>query len=119
MVTRKMISRTSITSTSGVVLMLVLIASSPPGLPTLIAIVVLRLLERYGLLALGDEVGLQVAGKAAQLLGDHLVAADQEVIEQHGRNRDRQTEGGHDQRFTHRTGNLVDRGLTGNADRDQ
>ena len=43
-------------------------------------------------LLLRDQIGLQVAGEGAQLLGDHLVAADQVVVEQHRGNRDEQTE---------------------------
>src|SRR3569832_1147328 len=83
----------------------------------------LRVLKRNliasRLLALGDQIGLQVARERAQLLGDDLITADQVVVEQHGRNGDRQTEGGHDQRFIYRSGDLVYLCLTGNADADK
>src|SRR6185437_1142630 len=69
--------------------------------------------------ALRDQIGLEVAREAAQLLLDHLVAANEEVVAKNRRNRDEQAQRGHDQRFTDRTRDLVDRRLTGDADRDK
>jgi hypothetical protein len=43
----------------------------------------------------------------------------QVVVGKHRRHGDQQAERGHDQRFTDRTRDLVDRGRTGDADRDQ
>ena len=48
-----------------------------------------------------------------------LVAADQPVVGKHRRNRDDEAERGHDQRFTDRAGDRVDRRLTRRADLDQ
>src|SRR6185295_10684531 len=123
MVTRKMMSITNITSTSGVVLIVTLSSatSSSTACWTSTAMILSPgdYLWRERLLALADEIGLQVAGEGAQLFGDHLVATDEVVVQQHGGNGDEQTDGGHDQRFTDRAGNLVDRGLTGDTDADQ
>src|SRR4051812_25419436 len=124
MVTRKMMSITNITSTRGVVLMATFSAASSSSTAcwTSIAIMSSPLSSyrlRLLLLALADQIGLQVAREGAQLLGDHLVAADQIVIAKHRRHRDHQTDGGHDQRLTHRAGDLVDRGLAGDTDADQ
>src|SRR5260221_500407 len=121
MVTRKMMSITSITSTSGVVLIVTFssASSSSTACWTSIAMGLSPGNCLYSLLALADEIGLQVAGEGAQLLGDHLVAADEVVEQQHRGNRDEQTDGGHDQRLTDRAGDLVDRGLAGDNDADQ
>src|SRR5579859_7386063 len=116
-VIRKMISRTSITSTRGVVLMVELTSSSSLlSLPTFIA---MRIPSRYrrstttnasSALA-GQQDVVQVAGEGANLFHDGLVAADEPVVAHDGRNGDEQTDGGHDQRFTDGAGDLVDRGL--------
>src|SRR3954463_16662049 len=129
MVTRKMMSITNITSTNGVVLIVTFssASSSSTACWTSTAMILSpascpssgQLAYVLYLLALADQIGLQVAGEGAQLLGDHLVAANQVVIEQHRGHRDEQTDGGHDQRFTDRAGDLVDRGLTGDTDADQ
>src|SRR5687768_4848989 len=116
-VIRKMISSTSITSTSGVVLMVETTSSSPPlSDPTFIAM--MRTsgdLADHGAAAHQDTV--QVGAEGAHRFHRHLVAADQPVVAQHRRHRDRQTDGRHDQRFTDRTRDLVDRSLPRDADR--
>src|ERR1700761_7262831 len=119
MVTRKMMSITSITSTSGVVLIVTFsdCSSSSTACWTSTAITINSV--RACLLLLADEIGLQVASEGAQLFGDHLVAANEVVVEQHRGNRDEQTDGGHLQRFTDRAGDLVDGHLAGNTDADQ
>ena len=48
-----------------------------------------------------------------------LLRRMQPVVGEHGRNRDDETERGHDQRLTDRAGDRVDRRLTGGADLDQ
>ena len=57
------------------------------------------------------QVAVQVVGEGREVLHDRLVAADQPVVGEHGRNRDDEAERGHDQRFTDRAGDRVDRGL--------
>src|SRR6476646_3956003 len=84
MVTRKMMSRTSITSTSGVVLIVVFSSgSSPSADATCMAMV--RSLDSSDrvlfLAALGDQISLPIAREAPQLLVDHLVAANEVVVE--------------------------------------
>src|SRR6478735_12110919 len=66
----------------------------------------------------GEEV-VQVVREGVELAVRDAVEADEEVVRQHGRDRDEQTDGGHDQRFTHRTGHGVDRGLARRTDLDQ
>src|SRR6476660_4373472 len=80
MVIRKMMSSTSITSTSGVVLIVVFSSgSSPSADATCMAMV--RYLDSSDrvlfLAALGDQISLQIAREAPQLLVDHLVAANE------------------------------------------
>ena len=65
------------------------------------------------------QVSQQIDGEAIQLFSDRLVATLQEVVGMHGGNGHGQTQRGHDQSFTDRTGNGVDRGLTGSADLDE
>src|SRR5436190_22571355 len=121
-VIRKMMSSTSITSTSGVVLMAAITSCSWPSTswPTVIAMA--DLLARGGDRAGGDllvaahEDHVKVGREGAQLLHRDLVAADQPVVAQHGRHRDREADGRHDERLAHGAGDLVDRGLAGDAD---
>src|SRR5574344_2893104 len=120
----KMISSTSITSTKGVTLMS---AIGPALFPLLKAITG----SVYSLLGLedfvtgsaharaGGEEIVQVVGERVELGNDSVVHLREEVEREHGRDRDEQTDGGHDQCFTHRAGNGVDRGRTGCTDLDQ
>src|SRR5580765_4367904 len=84
MVIRKMISSTSITSTSGVVLIAETTSSSSPSLePTFIAMAASSL--RRGALAARTDLGahqdaVQVGAEAAHRLHRDLVAADQPVV---------------------------------------
>src|SRR5262249_35665960 len=86
MVIRKMMRSTSITSTKGVVLMVVFSSASPEsGDCTLMDIDYSSFTNaNLGSLFVGDEIGLQVARKTPELLVDDLVAADEEVVEEHG-----------------------------------
>src|SRR5688572_27125408 len=123
-VIRKMISSTSITSTSGVVLMLETTSSSPPlSLPTFMAMGYSSGLSGCGGSARrgarAHQHAVQVGGEAAHRLHRDLVAANQPVVAEHRRHRDRQADGRHDQRLAHRAGDLVDRSLPGDADRRQ
>src|SRR5258706_4136988 len=122
MVIRKMIKSTSMMSTNGVVLMVELISSSSsPPLGKLIDMTnVLSNYAKFSGLALGrQQIGLEFVRKGAELLGQPLVAANQEVVAEHRRHRDRETHRRHDERLTHRTGDLVNRGLAGNTDGGQ
>src|SRR6267154_137076 len=152
MVMRKMISSTSMTSTSGVVLMFDITVVSSELPPTLIDMVsprALRALSKRGAtvrpgprnsLAEGrglggrrtrtaatlaphagtaHQVGMQVAGKVTQGILQELVAAEQPVVTHDRRYRDEQTDGGHDERLAHRSRDLVDARLAGDADRHQ
>src|SRR5438477_2314272 len=147
MVIRKMISSTSITSTSGVVLMLETTSSSPPlSLPTFIAMLgspCLRGPERRAVpkrarsprgigcgtpqprgrhLAGGARAhqhAVQVAAEAAYGFHRHLVAPNEPVVAKHRRHRHGQTERGHDQRLTDLASDFIDARLAGDADRGQ
>src|SRR5882762_10305174 len=124
-VIRKMISSTSITSTSGVVLIDEIASSSDSSpVPTLIAIAVLLASggsTRSGahVSALAEQHRMQVAAKGAHGLHRHLVTPHQPVVAEHGRHRHAESERGHDQRFAHGTGNFVDRRLAGDTDGGQ
>src|SRR6185503_7692845 len=132
-VMRKMMSSTSITSTSGVVLMAAITSCSPSetSWPTVIAMgypsCPPRRLSRgrdgrgggTRLRAAADEDHVQVRAERAQLLERDLVAAHQPVVAQHRRHRDREAEGRHDERLAHRARDLVDRGLARDADGGQ
>src|SRR2546423_4599106 len=77
-VIRKMISSTSITSTSGVVLMLETTSSSPPSLPTFMAMVWLLDVVRGSTCgACAHQHAVQVAAEAAHGFHRDLVAAHQ------------------------------------------
>src|SRR6476659_8116902 len=119
-VIRKMMRSTSITSTSGVVLMAETTSSSSPSAPTVMAIAFSRSARDRGRRqARAHQDAVQVGAEAAHRLHRHLVAADQPVVAEHRRHRDRQTDRGHDQRLADRAGDLVDRRLAGDADRRQ
>src|SRR5438045_6111415 len=99
-VIRKMISSTSITSTRGVVLMVETTSSSPSGEPTFIATALSP--DDDGFWRRAQQYGVQIRAETAHALHRGLVAAHEPVVAEHGRNRDRETERRHDQRFTHR-----------------
>src|SRR5271167_4864672 len=67
-------------------------------------------------LLVANEIGLQIAREAPELLVDDLVATDEEVIEQHGRDGGEEADGGGDEGLSDGTRDLVDRGLTGKTD---
>src|SRR5690349_19172953 len=120
----KMISSTSITSTRGVTLISDI--GPPLSLPVLKAMGVsvrcyddLALGRDFADASAGGEEVVQVVREGVELAVRDAVEADEEVVRQHGRDRDEQTDGGHDQRFTHRTGHGVDRGLARRTDLDQ
>src|ERR1039457_479798 len=121
MVMRKMMSRTSITSTSGVVLIVETTSSSSLLEPMFMAMSgsgsdgsACR-----GVHARAHEDAVQVGAEAAHHFHRHLVAADQPVVAEHRRHSHEQAEGRHDQRLADRAGHLVDRRLAGNADGGQ
>src|SRR5882724_1235920 len=111
MVMRKMMSSTSITSTSGVVLIWEF-RSSSSACPTCIAM--------SGRLVLGvaaaKERHLEAAAEAAHLLHRDAVPAHEPVVAEHGRHRDGEAERGHDQRLAHGPSHLVDGGLARDPD---
>src|SRR6266403_741378 len=129
----KMIRSTNITSTRGVTLMSDIASPSSP----LVVIAIGRRSSasgrRRGLadrcsrplvhaqthLRPRDQIGMQFMGEVADSLLDALIATQQNVVAQHRGYRDRETDGGHDQRFTDGSCHLVDRGLSGHADGDQ
>src|SRR6478672_9646847 len=95
-VIRKMISSTSMTSTSGVVLIVETISSSSPlGEPTLIAMASGSGRGRRDFRG-AQKHGMKIGAEAAHHVHRRLVAPDQPVVPQHRRNRDRQTERRHD-----------------------
>src|SRR5688572_681353 len=110
MVMRKMISNTSITSTSGVVLMAAITSSSGAfaSWPTVIAMTLPRGHRRGGgaLHVAAHQHHVQVGAEGAQVLERHLVAAHQPVVAEHRGNRDRQADRRHDQRLAHRARDL-------------
>ena len=62
---------------------------------------------------------MQLPCEAIELVHHTFVVARERVVAQHRRDRDEQAERGHDQRFAHRTGHLVDAGLARGADAHQ
>src|SRR6185369_4630986 len=91
-VIRKMISSTSMTSTSGVVLIVETISSSSPlDEPTFIAMASGPGRGRRGRLGRAQQHSVQVGAEAAHHVHRRLVAADQPVVAQNRRYRDRQT----------------------------
>src|SRR5687768_12330259 len=122
----KMISSTSITSTRGVTLISAI--GPPPPLLLLKAIVGLRRQRRASALgrdgrfadarAGGEEV-VQVVREGVEAGVRVAVHAYEEVVREHRRDGDEQTERGHDQRLADRAGDGVDRRLAGSTDADQ
>src|SRR3954470_19063851 len=114
MVIRKMISSTSITSTSGVVLIWEF-RSSSSACPTCIA-----MSERLvrGVTA-AEERHLHRAGEAPHVLHRHAVSAHEPVVAEHRRHGDGKAEGGHDHPLADWPCHFVDRGLPGDADRGE
>src|SRR6185437_4823386 len=118
LVMRKMINSTSMTSTSGVVLMVDTTSSSPSEARVIaMALALLCALRRAH--GARQQHRVQIGREAAHFFHGVLVALDEPVVAQNGRNGDEQTEGGHDQRFTHGACHLVDGGLAGDADLGQ
>src|SRR5689334_21220100 len=120
-----MISSTSITSTSGVVLMAETTSSSSSEEPTLMAMAVLPAAGRSARRRHGGadlrahEHAVQLRAEATHRLHRHLVAAHEPVVAEHRGHGDRQADGGHDERLADGAGDLVDRRLTGDADGGQ
>src|ERR1019366_1835566 len=100
MVMRKMMSSTSITSTSGVVLIVETTSSSSPLEPTFMAMAGSGSGESAcrGAHARAHEDAVQVGAEAAHDFHRHLVAADQPVVAEHRRDGDEQGESRPDQR---------------------
>src|SRR6476659_8759323 len=82
-VIRKMMSRTSITSTSGVVLIAETTSSASPSEPTFIAIASFRLAHRGGGEARPHQDAVEVGAEATNRLHRHLVAAHEPVVAEH------------------------------------
>src|SRR3990167_6978866 len=108
----KMMSSTSMTSTSGVMLISFITSSVSSWVPKAMAFSS-GLPHRNDLASAAaghprprDEIGMQVVGEAVELGQDGLVAAHQRVVAQHGRNGHGQTERGHDQGLADRACDL-------------
>src|SRR4051812_45813942 len=97
-VIRKMMSRTSITSTSGVVLIAETTSSSSPSAPTVIAMAGSSAVRRDGGRdrPRAHQHAVEVGTEAAHRLHRDLVAADEPVVAEHCRHRDREADRGHD-----------------------
>src|SRR5690606_5350580 len=123
----KMISNTSMTSTSGVMLISLITSSSSSPPPNAMLFFPLGRIQGAHLGArttalaprTREEIRMQLMGKAVELAQNLLVPPGQRVVPQHRRNRHYQAEGGHDQRFAHRASYLVDTRLPCHADADQ
>src|SRR5579862_4128158 len=122
-VIRKMISNTSMMSTSGVVLISDMMPRSSSPDPMLIDMADLLVDQRSTIRTLDtgttDQIGMQIAGKVPDVVLDDLVPAQQPVVAHDRRNGDRETDGGHDQRLTDGTRDAIDARLAGNTDGDQ
>src|SRR4051794_31045392 len=119
-VIRKMISRTSITSTSGVVLMAETTSSSSPSEPTFIAIACFRSARCLdGSETRPHQDAVEIGAEATHGFHRDLVAAHQPVVAEHRGHRDREADRRHDERLADRARDLVDRRLAGDADRRQ
>src|SRR5450830_1242885 len=122
LVIRKMISRTNMMSTRGVVLISDITWSSPPlSEPTDIDMVLAYFFGCAGSgvsggHGAGDQHRVHVSREGTHFFHRGLVKTNQPVVTQNGRNSDCQTECRHDQCFTDRTCNLVDRRVTGHTD---
>src|SRR5437868_1106217 len=114
MVMRKMMSRTSITSTSGVVLICEF-RSSSSACPTCIAMSG----HLVGRVPAAEQRHLHAAAEAAHVFHGDAVAAHEPVVTEHRRHRHREAERRHDERLADGTGHLVNRRLPGDADRGQ
>src|SRR5471030_2177055 len=66
--------------------------------------------------ATGDQDRVQLCAERTNTLHHRLVATNQEVVAEYRRHSHGETDRGHDQRFTHRARDLVDRSLAGNPD---
>src|SRR5690606_13474465 len=124
----KIISNTNITSTSGVMLISLitsLSSSSPPPKAMLT-----RLLSRFSGIQFGDlrrifaarrrcagnQVSVQLMGKAVEFAEQTFVSAVKRVVPKHRRNGDGQTKGRHDQGFTDRASHFIDACRARNTD---
>src|ERR1700722_7158837 len=110
----KMMRSTNITSTRGVTLMSDIASASSP-LPMFIAMSIPSasghgrgLHDRRGRIPLvhaethlraGDQIRMQLVREVADAFLDAFVAAQKDVVAEHRGHGDRQTDGGHDQRF--------------------
>src|SRR3984957_6296251 len=135
MVMMKMISSTNITSTSGVTLMsdIATPSSSPPDTCSAMKDYSLtgerssgrladrgrRLVHPQAHLDSRNQVGMQLMCEVADAFLHSLVAAQENVVAQHCRNRDHQPDGGHDQCLTNGAGHLFNGTLSRDADGDQ
>src|SRR5690606_24823753 len=130
-VTMKITSSTSMTSISGI--MLISASGAPDPLLSLIAGVIsersggrrprgietaMRRFRVRRRLAGGDRADEPV-GKAREARHGHPVGANQAVVAEHGRDRDRKAERRHDERLAHWPRDLVERALAGDADAHQ
>src|SRR5690349_13107729 len=112
----KMISSTSITSTSGVTLMSAI--GPPPEPPELNAMVGLpvgcvRSALHFADARAGGEEVVQVVRESVELGVGAAVDAHEVVVREHRRDRDAEADRGHDQRLADRAGDGVDRGRAG------
>src|SRR5574343_813550 len=124
----KMMSSTSITSTSGVMLISAVGIWLPGELNEPMAMLCsLRGsagAHRVDLGAVGDEgladgeEGVQVVGEGVQIGQHDAVGAGEGVVGEDGGQRDGKAGGGHDQRLADRAGDLLQRCLAGQADGD-
>src|SRR3954470_24560373 len=118
------ISSTSMTSTSGVMLISFITSPVSSCVPKAMACSS-GLLQLHDLALAradaraGHEEGMQVMGETIELVQHALVAAHQCVVAQHRGDRDRQAQRRHDQRLADRARHLVDGGLPRGADRHQ
>src|SRR6202521_5500281 len=132
MVMMKMISSTNITSTSGVTLMsdIATPSSSPPDTCSAMKDYSLtgerssgrladrgrRLVHPQAHLDARNQVGMQLMCEVADAFLHSLVAAQENVVAQHRRNRDHQPDGRHDQCLTDGAGHLFNGTLSRNTD---
>src|SRR5262245_10057093 len=121
----KITSSTSITSISGIMLISAIGVVALPRCrsPKAISGLRRRRLERHhgagfrrG--ARGKE-GEEVVREAVEACEQQAVGAHERVVGENRGDRDRQADGGHDQRFAHRSRDLVERALTGKTDGNQ
>src|SRR5690349_15029242 len=106
----KMIRSTSMTSTSGVMLISFITSSVSSCVPKATSASLLHR-DHVAVAARGDprtgeEVGVQVVREAVELHDHGLVAAHQRVVAEHGRDGDREAQRRHDQRLADRARHL-------------